>query len=55
MTGELPVKKVTVTVTAEVAADATLDPDLYRVEIRSTQDAWFDMYPESVTITEQGK
>ena len=53
MTGEIPLKKVVVTIIAEVAADAVLDPDLYHAELRSTQDAWFDMYPESVTITEQ--
>jgi hypothetical protein len=50
---EIPVKTVKVTVFAEVNADAVLDPELYQVQIRSTEDAWFDMRPESVTITEQ--
>lgn len=50
---EIPVKRVTVTIVAEVNADAVLDPDLYRVKLRSTEDSWFDMRPESVTITEQ--
>lgn len=49
---EIPVKKVRVTIVAEVNADATLDPELYQVKLRSTEDSWFDMRPETVTITE---
>lgn len=48
--GDIRVKNVMLAITAEVPEDATLDPADYRVEIRSTQDAYFDMIVTSVAI-----
>lgn len=53
MSGDVPVKKVRIAVIAEAAATAPLDPGDYQVTIKSNTDSWFDMYPESVTMTEE--
>lgn len=52
MSGDIPVKKVRVTVIAEATENTPMDPDKYWIEIKSLDDSWFDLYPESVTIEE---